>query len=474
MFQFLRDRFTAAGLRARYERLVQERLLELVEARGENQPVSEDPGNWQLLGGSRPGPGTAARTHLRDRARKVVRDNPHGCNILRLLEAYVTGPGLQLTHRYRADANRRSPRGLRIADRLWQDFLDANVRHYSFREHARRTWRDGECFLRRFNQPQWPPQIRFVDPELIAATADEPESQGILTHIDDVEDPIVYLKGSPQDPTFVERIPAEEMLHTRTRTDANEKRGVSIFAPLLNALECYEKWMETELLARKLQSSIVLWRKVQGSPQMADMLADRSAGASGPAGLSGEGRRERLTPGTILTTNHGTEIQFLQPNTNFGDAVPLGRMLLLGIAAGAGVPEFMLTADASNGNFASTMVAEGPAVKFFQSEQDFFAGEFQRLWRWIMQEAVVLGLLPESFFQQIEARWTFPQLVNRDRSRERLADVRLIESGVLSRAEVARRDGVDPAVMKAEREKEDQSETDPAQVPGGGNELPLE
>jgi capsid protein len=247
-------------------------------------------------------------------------------------------------------------------------------------------------------------------------------------------------------------VPADEMLHTRLGVDSNQKRGVTIFTPVLDVLDHYDQWMKTELLARKLQSSIVLWRKVQGSPQQATTLADGAATGYGD-------RRERLKPGTILTTNHATEIQFLQPQTNFGDAVPLGRMLLLATAAGAGLPEFMLTADASNANYASTMVAEGPAVKLFQSEQAFFAGEFTRLWRRVMGEAVAAGLLPVDFFEQVTTDWSFPQLVNRDRPRERLADVRLVESRVLSRAEVARRDGADPQRMRSELEGESPAAT---------------
>jgi hypothetical protein len=41
-------------------------------------------------------------------------------------------------------------------------------------------------------------------------------------------------------------------------------------------------------------------------------------------------------------------------------------------------------------------------------------------------------------------------LVNRDRAMERAVDARLVEVQVLSRAEVARRDHADPAVMQAE------------------------
>ena len=134
-------------------------------------------------------------------------------------------------------------------------------------------------------------------------------------------------------------------------------------------------------------------------------------------------------------------------------------MLLLSTAAGAGLPEFMLTSDASNSNYASTMIAEGPAVKLFQSEQQFFAAEFTRLWRWVMSDAVVQRRLPEDFFERVEPHWSFPQLVNRDRPRERLADVRLVESRIISRAEVARRDGADPQVMRAEITAEAAGET---------------
>jgi len=198
-----------------------------------------------------------------------------------------------------------------------------------------------------------------------------------------------------------------------------------------------------------LQSSIVLWRKVQGSPQQ----VQNSATPHSTSRATGT-RSERFQPGSILTTNQATEIKFLQPDTNFGDAVPLGRMLLLSVAAGVGLPEFMLTSDASNSNYASTMVAEGPAVKFFQSEQLFFTQEFTRLWKWVMQIAIDQGQLPDDFFERVEPSWTFPQLVTRDRPRERAADAQLVELGVLSRAEVARRDGVEPDRMRAERDDE--------------------
>ncbi len=289
--------------------------------------------------------------------------------------------------------------------------------------------------------------MRFIDPEWIDAPVEEPESEGIETEAGDVESPRYYLRIDPSSGELLERIPAEEIVHTKYGSDSNEKRGRSFFVSILDPLERFLQWQETELQARKLQASIVLWRRVQGGPLQAQSVAD---GARGGLGGGGDYRHERIRPGTILTTSAGTEIKYLQPDTNFGDAVPLGRMILLSIAAGAGIPEFMLTADAANGNYSSTMVAEGPAVKLFQSEQRFFTRAFTALWRKLMRDAVRLGVSSVGELHQVEPRWTYPELISRDRPRERQADVELIRAGVLSRAEVQRREQLEPRAMRAE------------------------
>ena len=446
MFQYLWDRWRVAGLRARYERRVQERLLCLVEATGP-QVVSEDPGQWTLLG-SGGVLDAVERTDLRARARKLVVGNPHAKNVLRLLEIYVVGPGLRLSHGSRRGEDSQDLAAQ--ADAIWEEFLCENRGHFSYREYGRRTWRDGECFLRLFRRADRTPSVRFVDPETIAAPAHTDETDGIVTQPHDVETPIAYQRVDAVSLELLEEIPAEEMLHTKVGADSNQKRGVTILAPVMTSLESFDKWLETELLARRLQSSIVLWRKVQGSPSDVTSLAEGAAydSRSDPYGAY---RKEKVRAGTILTTSPGTDLQFLQPDTNFGDAVPLGRLLLLCLAAGQGLPEFMVTSDASNSNFASTMVAEGPAVKMFQAEQQFFIGEFERLWRFVMGEAIRAGRLPGDFHDQVVPHWSAPELINRDRPRERLADARLCDAGILSKAEVARRDGVDPEVMRRER-----------------------
>uniref|UniRef100_A0A7C4QPH5 Phage portal protein n=1 Tax=Schlesneria paludicola TaxID=360056 RepID=A0A7C4QPH5_9PLAN len=446
MWQLLRDTWRTWTLRAQYQRLVQERVLALLASEGRSTVAEESP-DWQLLGVGAGKLSAGRRSDLRQQARHLVQTNPYARNLLRLLEVYVVGPGLRVAAAP-IDPEHRDPAVERACEQLWNEFLQANRRHFSLRETARRAWRDGECFIRLFPQAAWPATVRYVDPEAIGGV-DAGEEDGIRSDPRDVETVRGYLRRNVVTGEVLEEIPASDMLHIKLGVDSNEPRGVSLFAPVLQSLEWFENWLETELLARKLQASIVLWRKVQGSPSQVLSLAERADGERG-VGPGGTVRRERFRPGSILTTSSGTELEFLQPDTNFADAVPLGRLMLLGIAAGAGVPEFMLTADASNANFASTMIAEGPAVKLFESEQHFFAQELEPLWRWVLSQAAAHGLLPADVLAHVAPHWTFPQLVNRDRAKERAVDARLVEVQVLSRAEVARRDNADPAVMQAE------------------------
>ena len=457
MLTVVRDAVRSLSLRARYRRLVSEQLVAMAESSPlpGSSPADADDGDWHPLGRA---PKEATRLDaagLRDASRKLARSQPYATNLLRLLEVYVAGAEPRPAHRSRV-GHAATPEQTAACDRVWRDFLDAAAGHWSIREHARRVWRDGECFVRLF--PADVPAgeeavstVRFVDPERIAAVPGHDSIDGIVPTGRDIETPQAYLKVAA-DGRLAERVDAAEMLHSRIGVDSNELRGRSVLEPMIESLRRYDDWLEIELQARKLQASIVLWRKVQTPLGATGPSSQLPGSASGPSFETTQ--REAIGAGTILTTGPTTDLQFLQPATNFGDAIPLGRAMLLAAAAAAGLPEFMLTGDAANANFASTMVAEGPAVKLFQSHQQWLRGELDRLWRWIMADAVRGGRLDREAAAAVRPQWTFPDLVSRDRPAERQADVSLIDAGVLSRAEVARRDNVDPDTMREEIEDE--------------------
>jgi capsid protein len=249
----------------------------------------------------------------------------------------------------------------------------------------------------------------------------------------------------------VERVPADRVLHTKIGVDANVKRGASVFLPVLDVLKRFQGWLDVELIQRKMASSIVLVRKHHGIyPGGVTSFADNT---STPSPLGGEGgvrgRRLKLQPGTIIDAQ-GFDLEFLSPDTHFADASLLGRMILLSLAAGTGLPEYMLTADAANANYASTQVAERPALRYFAAWQAFFIGQWQKLFRMVLGEAVALRLLTATEARQVSLEITPPALAVRDRHTEAQADALYFDRGALSSRELARRDGADPEVMQRE------------------------
>jgi hypothetical protein len=107
------------------------------------------------------------------------------------------------------------------------------------------------------------------------------------------------------------------------------------------------------------------------------------------------------------------------------------------------MPEFMFTSDASNSNYASTMVAEGPAVKMFERLQ---AGMIERdleiLWR-VLENAVAAGKLPAPTCDVIEIQATPPSVSVRDNLRDAQVAQIAYRHGVLSTQTWSRQLGLD-------------------------------
>ena len=464
MFALLRDSLAAAALKAKGERLARQRAVALLEnavpsaysvRQHHSAPPDAGAAGWAAVGGPagpRGTPDGLSTAQTRDAARRLAAENPYARNALRVLESYVVGAGTTLSHARRTPGDTDSPAGgtksvpgdkaLRAA---WGRFWEANAPHVTLSELATRVWRDGECFVRLFPRPGGVPAARFVDPEAVGPTRERPDGEGILTDPADAVTPVAYLLVDPETGEHAETVPASVMLHVKAGADDCERRGVSVLAPLIAPLARHAEWLETELTARRVQASVVLWRRVKGG---VGAYGDTD-GAGGDLAGERAGRRV-FAPGSILTTPDTTDLEFLAPKSSFAEASAIGRALLLGAAAGVGLPEFMLTADASNANYASTMAAEGPAVKRFAAEQRFFAAALTRLWAMLADDAASRGAVTASQVAGLSPAFTWADLAHRDRPAERGADVKLVEAGVLSRAELARREGVDPAAMRRE------------------------
>ncbi len=137
------------------------------------------------------------------------------------------------------------------------------------------------------------------------------------------------------------------------------------------------------------------------------------------------------------------EYDFPAANVDAANFVAILQAELRAVASRLVMPEFMLTSDASNANYSSTMVAEGPAIRMFsrlQAEQ--VCDDVEVILRAI-NCAITAGKLPTDTATLVNIQAAPPTLIVLDQLKE--AQRFRIENaaGILSPQTWSQRDGLD-------------------------------
>ena len=136
---------------------------------------------------------------------------------------------------------------------------------------------------------------------------------------------------------------------------------------------------------------------------------------------------------------------------------------LRAIASRLVMPEFMLTSDASNANYSSTMVAEGPAVKMFERLQWDMIVDDQKIMRMALEHAGIASEL----LDRVDIVAVPPKVQTRDRLKEAQADAIIQQAGAMSLETLAERNDLDWEVEKGrlDEERKDAAERAPNLLP---------
>ena len=377
---------------------------------------------------------------LRRDCRRLAATNEFAINGHENRISYIVGAG----HTYLATISKGVEAPIELAQRtqeVIEEFQAANDWHDRQQEMVRRLDRDGEVFLRYFAGNDGIPQIRFVEPEQIAAPADAgPEERangGIVSDDQDVE----TVRGYWIDGELVD---ATEVQHRKANVDRNVKRGLPLYTPVRSNLRRAEKLLRNMSVVAEIQSAIALIRKHRSATRtgVEQFVADRAASAT----VDRSGRTRRVTeygPGTILDAPAGLEYDFPTAGVDAASYVAILQAELRAIAARLVMPEFMFTSDASNSNYASTMVAEGPAVKMFERQQASMIQRDRQVFRRAIEGAILAGRLPEEARRAVELQVIAPSLQVRDRAKEAAVDEIAYRNGVLSTQTWSQRLGLD-------------------------------
>lgn len=387
-----------------------------------------------------PTAGEAQLGEIRAQCRALAATNEFAINGHENRISYIVGSG----HTYRAAPRKGAAPATDLPARVQatlDEFLERSQWGRRQQEIVRRLDRDGEVFLRFFAPAEGALELRFVEPGQVATPArlagDPAASFGIGVDPRDVERRLVYyIDGQAVD--------AAEVQHRKLGVDSNVKRGLPLFYPVRKNLRRAEKLLRNMSTVAEIQSAIALVRKHQRRTR--STVEQFVAGQADHTSVSASGRTQyskRIEPGTILDVDAAVDYDFPAAGIDAGRFVQVLQAELRAIASRLVMPEFMLTSDASNANFASTMVAEGPAIKMFDRLQaDQANHDLAVMWR-VVELAAAEGRLPPDVRSLVEIQVGRPSLHVRDALKEAEANRIAFEAGVLSPQTWSQRLGLD-------------------------------
>lgn len=412
---------------------------------------------WLSAGTSADAEVGAASAIIRDRARDLIRNNPHAAKGLAVRVANVIGSGIVA---YPSDIpvagkkpNRRKNERLKMRFDRWISNCDYNGKLdlYGIQTLAERTRSEaGEVIIRFIvdkmrDERDVPFRLQVLEPDYIDNGRDgRVNDNTIIRYGIEFTDgkPVAYylFDQHPGDTGFATRrqstrVPADQVIHYFKPLRPGQSRGVTDFAPVLMRLRALDDYDDAEVMRKKIAACLVGFVTTpQGLP----------AGALGPTALDANGRRvESMHPGMIGYGRPGESITFNDPKPS-GDYESFTKVQLRAIAAGLGMPYELLTGDLSEVNYTSH---RGGLVQFRgMIEADQWQLAIPQLCMRIC-ERFTREAAGVDFAIDPDTQWTFtpPRFGLLDPAKEVPAMIQAIQGGIRTWPDTIRREGYDPA-----------------------------
>ena len=384
--------------------------------------------------------------------RRLTTQNPWAKNFNKNLRNYVVGTGFTYEFRVPEDAvGDLEPESFEelvpALERVWNEFVKDTMWSELERDIVSCSHRDGDHFLRFFELSDGTVAVRVVDPsEVKSDDPDRPE--GMIVDPNDPQTVTGYeINGEP--------VPASEIEHVKVGTDRNVLRGWPTLWDVREHLVRGAKILKNIGKVTEIQAALAMVREHPGAMDTAEAgsFLDGQTDKTKTDFVSGKTiRQQRILSGAIIDVNPGGKIHFPVASAALQQFVGALQAVLRTIAAAINFPEHMLTADASNNNYASILMAAAPSTKEFEAWQAFFGKRFVRVVERVRDAAIANGRLPqEARFLQITA--TGPQVESKDELKTQQGRQIQRDNGVLSERTWAALDGLDYEKEQKNREE---------------------
>jgi hypothetical protein len=390
---------------------------------------------------------------IRNESRWFATHHPFAVSALENRASYVVGSGHSYTVRPKPKADINGDI-LEAIEREITEFLELNVWQHRQIENQIRLDRDGEVFLRFFDV-DGRLVVRYIEPEQVSTPPGDKALFGIITDEQDAESIRGYWVRYDATRMDWQRINAQEIQHRKLNVDGTLPRGLpTLFAVRANLRRVW-KLLRNMTTVASIQAAVAIVRQHGAAPAgSVQQYVSRMSQVPQNPGEHNVNTYERFPPGAILDVAPGVEVRFPAEGINVGNYVAAIQAELRAIAARLVMPEYMLSGDASNANYSSTLVAEGPAVKMFERLQSQMIWWDSKVLMRALEVAERAGRLPDGVSKQIVIDAEAPTVMARDRLKEAQADQILYTLGIVSPQTLAARHGFD---FNHERELMDQA-----------------
>ncbi len=299
-----------------------------------------------------------------------------------------------------------------------QDILDRVLDSWEWwgdleQELFTRSRRDGEFFIG--VEPRSSRDVGLILPDPPCIT--EPENAarledhlgigeslnwkyGIATRDRDTSTPLGFFCDWDGTGTGWEFYDSRHMVHAKLNVDRQIKRGLSDFYAPSGTLEKGGKLFSNLMHGSAVQAAIAYVREhAQGTTadDLEEMAAARStATATRPAGPGGRAqttRQRKIEAGQVVDVTAGLKytpgpLGDAQRGAAFMDIVQ-GAIRIVG--ARFQMPEYMISGDASNANYASSLVSEAPFTKSAENKQNYYKRTYTKIMWLILSAAAEKG-----------------------------------------------------------------------------------
>lgn len=370
---------------------------------------------------------------FRAQARVLMMMNPNAQGMVNGLCSYTIHKGF--TYRCEAKKEGGDETVAKECQKIVDEFIELNDWPAYEQELFCRSREDGEFFLRLFpDQPEkGMMEVRAVEPEQVfmkpGGTLDfwsygmENES-GDVTKIKNFYVSYVApdMKADPKEAAGLkgvgDTVPGKEMIHYKCNVVKNVKRGMTDFS--FDTLELFQiagKLRRNIGSGAAAQAAIAAIRQHElSTSETVQSFIDNLTDYSIPA-WDTNGRFvavQKMQPGTFLDMPKG--MQYVQPPgaANAEAYVTSMQALLRNAANRHNAPEWLVSGDSSNSNYASALVAESPFVKSCQRLQRNYGREYRKVMMAVLDLNVATGRVPQDWKDKVELKVVAPEVESRD------------------------------------------------------------